>query len=165
MSAFLCVSTAEVRCGGASMFLIKRATAEQGSYSKNRASVCVDTVRTAPAFIGTKKPTDSAETSGKELDTPPFEGWLAKKSHSGIHGMRVWHRRFFVLDGAGLRWFDDDRKKDLTRGTIRLFEIRHAEPVPEKGPGRFLLICRSDRGQLLYDFMVSCSWPCGWKWG
>ena len=33
---------------------------------------------------------------------PEFKGWLSKKSSSGVPGMRVWQRRFFVLDGTRL---------------------------------------------------------------
>ena len=39
-----------------------------------------------------------------------MEGYLSKKSRLGAAG-RVWQRRWFVLDGTGLRWFEDESKR------------------------------------------------------
>ena len=86
-----------------------------------------------------------SQETGQQLD-----GWLAKKSRNEA-GQRMWHRRWFVLDGDGLSWFVDETRCKA-RGSIPLLSFLAIEPVPAKGPGRFVLRCVRDGTEHGFDF-------------
>jgi len=83
-------------------------------------------------------------------DATAFDGWLAKKSRND-DGQRMWHRRFFVLDADGLSWFVDETRR-RARGSIPLLSFLAVEPVPAKGPSRFVLRCLRDGAEHGFDF-------------
>jgi len=86
------------------------------------------------------------------LFTPrrPMEGYLSKKSRLGAAD-RVWQRRWFVLDGTGLRWFEDESKRGDAKGAIGLAHLESAGAAAHKSPTRFLVprLRRARRGERL----------------
>jgi len=101
------------------------------------------------------------------LFTPrrPMEGYLSKKSRLGAAD-RVWQRRWFVLDGTGLRWFEDESKRGDAKGAIGLAHLESAGAAAHKSPTRFLVRCRAsaERGAAsVYDFEAPSSAAMG-RW-
>ena len=124
----------------------RKSIAARGSLSVGAASLAAE-----PALspVGPGGPASSDAV-------PEFKGWLSKKSSSGVPGMRVWQRRFFVLDDAGLQWFEDD-SCSVQRGSVRLQLLRGVEPAPDKGESRFVVRAHDaqkgdDRLEVRFDF-------------
>mmetsp|Transcript_33584 Transcript_33584/g.73696 ORF Transcript_33584/g.73696 Transcript_33584/m.73696 type:complete len:631 (+) Transcript_33584:118-2010(+) len=129
-----------------------RRSKSRGSLSVNAASV----LRTPLPKSGidglgaslSKSSISAQHASGRSLngslshDVPSFEGWLAKKAHSGISGMRIWQSRFFALDHTGLSWYEDEQR-GARYGHIPLTMMVDAAAFPEKSPGRFRVRCRA----------------------
>ena len=97
----------------------RKSIAARGSLSVGAASLAAEPAL-SPVSPGGPASSDAV---------PEFKGWLSKKSSSGVPGMRVWQRRFFVLDDAGLQWFEDD-SCSVQRGSVRLQLLRGVEPAP-----------------------------------
>ena len=124
----------------------RKSIAARGSLSVGAASLAAEPAL-SPVSPGGPASSDAV---------PEFKGWLSKKSSSGVPGMRVWQRRFFVLDDAGLQWFEDD-SCSVQRGSVRLQLLRGVEPAPDKGESRFVVRAHDaqkgdDRLEVRFDF-------------
>jgi len=105
----------------------------------------------SPATPGPSSPTASGEglNSVAKAEQPAEEsfekeGWLTKKSPTGLKGFRQWQKRYFVLGRKTLEY--SHQKGEPTIGMIALVDIINSEFLPKKRMGcRFDIKVKSNR--------------------
>ncbi|KAJ1918942.1 hypothetical protein H4219_002298 [Mycoemilia scoparia] len=58
---------------------------------------------------------------GSPMDPESFSGWLLKRSDTGL--VRLWRRRWFVIDGHNLNYYHSENPSGLPAGTYDLREF------------------------------------------
>jgi hypothetical protein len=74
-----------------------------------------------------------------------MEGYIYKKSPSGIPGMRVWQKRYLVLDADALQYYRDGNDLTVPSGRIALVDVVSAVWLSDRRKGaRFDIVRECD---------------------